>query len=448
LLLLSCRVIRAYQKERTMDAQPPHTSIHLMPHPTRGQQRSRERRKVAREKTRSDDTMMCPRPTKRLRRQKPRNSGAKSQIIKILPNDIISNILFEYLYQSPKQLSTIRSVCTLFRAMARDSFTELHLRPDITRKANLILTHSLTNNMINQFINLKEIDFSFCDNFDDRQLELLSPMMRSKKLRVLKLRGTQISDEGVIKLFAYDKCLQWCEAQWAVVADTHSEQIPTNKKHEIEPRPSVPLEVLDLSENGITNKSLLAVAYTCLELKHLSLSMCTAITDDFLESVPLFLVNLTFLDISMCSITSRGCCHLARMPALRTVDISACPELSGQALAALVTGKHPPPSICDDAVNEILDDDQDMMQKLGLTRENGSVSQLTTIAARFAEGIDANLLDTLATCAPHLHTLDLRHYRGNDLKTGFLSPMKMSLRKLRQNGMEVAFSRVDTRGMT
>ena len=53
-------------------------------------------------------------PTKRLRRAsppttKPRNKRCKSQMIKCLPNHIISNILFNYLDQSPRQLSTIRS---------------------------------------------------------------------------------------------------------------------------------------------------------------------------------------------------------------------------------------------------------------------------------------------------------------------------------------------------
>jgi len=291
--------------------------------------------------------------------------------------------------------------------------------------------------MINQFTNLKEVDFSFCKSFDDRQLQLLSPMIRSNKLRVLKLRGTQISDDGVKKLFDYDKCLKWYEAQ-SVAMDTNLNQIPANNQHKIGPRPSILLELLDLSETKISDKSLLAVAYTCLELKHLSLSMCTAITDDFLESVPLFLSNLNYLDVSMSSITPRGCSHLACLPALRTVDVSACPELNGQALTALVTGKHPS-SDCPNDENGI-NDDELIMQRLGLKREKGSLSQLTAISARFAKGIDANILDTLAKFAPHLQTLDLRHYQGNDIKDGFLCQMKLSLRKLHQNGVEVAIS--------
>lgn len=164
--------------------------------------------------------------------------------------------------------------------------------------------------------------------------------------------------------------------------------------------------------------------------------MCTGVTDEFLGSVPVFLPKLTVLDVSMSSITSRGCCHLARSPALRKVDISACPGLSEQTIEALVGGK-----FGDGDVNEVYDE-QNIIELLGLTKGSGSVSKLTSIGARFAEGVDSNMLDFLATQAPHLQTLDLRHHRGNDLKKGLFSPMKMSLRKLRQNGVEVAFSRV------
>ncbi|KAL7530519.1 hypothetical protein ACHAXR_003539 [Thalassiosira sp. AJA248-18] len=443
-----------------MDAQPPHTSTHLAPSTAGSRQhRSRGRRKVAHKMKRGVQEPMTvttrpkvartchpPTKTKRLKRLKrtdirPLSDG--SQMVKVLPNHIISHVLFGYLNQSPKQLSTIRSVCTLFRSMSRTSFTLLDLSPNLTRMTNLDLTNSLAQSLVSQFTNLREVDFSFCDNFDDRQLELLAPM--NHELRVLKLRGTKVSDAGVMSYFQYNKCLKWCEAQKTVMGDANSIQITAANKYEIDPRPSLPLEVLDLSEtkillkNKITNKSLLAVAYTCSELKHLSLSMCSGITDDFLDSVPLFLTKLTFLDISMSSITAYGCCHLARMPTLREVNISACPALSGKSIRALVTGKPPSPTACDVDVTGI-DNEQYTMEMLGLTRGRGSVSQLKYIAARFAKGVDANLLDIVATQAPHLQSLDLRHYRGNDLKTGLLSPLKMSLRKLRQKGVEVSIS--------
>lgn len=134
-------------------------------------------------------------------------------------------------------------VCTSFRAVAKTSFTALNLQQDITRNATLDISKTLMYNMINQFTNLKEVDFSFCNTFDDCHLELLAPM----RLRVLRLRGTRISDQGVMSFFEYEKVLKW------------------SAELEI-PRPTLPLEVLDLSKtkpcekDKITNKSLLAVA--------------------------------------------------------------------------------------------------------------------------------------------------------------------------------------------
>ena len=328
-----------------------------------------------------------------------------------------------------------KGVCTLFRSMARDSFTALDLRLDITRETNPGLPNSF-NMLIGQFTNLREVDFSFCDNFDDSHLKLLEPMRC--KLRMLKLRGTRISDQGVLSFFDYDKCMKLTQKQESSIAATDS------------PPPSLPLEVLDLSEtkpcvnnsSRVTDKSLLAVMYTCHELKLLSLSMCRGITDDFLESIPTYLTKLTVLDVAMTSITSRGCSYLARLPSLREVDISACEGLCGQAIIALVTGKSP---ICEEGVNVMDDDEYNIMQRVGLARGKGSASQLTSIAARYAKGIDTNILDALAVQAPKLQTLDLRHYQGNDLeigKIGVLSAVKMSLRKLKSNGVEVAFSRL------
>jgi hypothetical protein len=163
--------------------------------------------------------------------------------------------------------------------------------------------------------------------------------------------------------------------------------------------------------------------------------MCSGITDVFLESVPHFLTKLIILDVSMTAITSRGCCHLAKMPALRAVDISACPGLNWHTIKALVEGK------VDEAdINE--ENDQHLMHMPGLSRENGSVSLLTSISARFANEIDCVFLESLATQAPYLQCLDIRHHREKDLKTGSLSPLKTSLRKLRRNGVEVAFSSI------
>lgn len=163
--------------------------------------------------------------------------------------------------------------------------------------------------------------------------------------------------------------------------------------------------------------------------------MCAGIGDHFLDTMASFLTKLSVLDLSMTGITSIGCSYLARMPALREVDISGCDKLSGDAIKALVEGRIGDGSDTD----EKMYNDQNTMEHLGLIKEDGSASQLTFIAARFAEGVDANVLETVARKAPNLKVLDLRHHRGHDAKAEYKSPLKLSLRKLRQRGVKVAF---------
>ena len=135
-------------------------------------------------------------------------------------------------------------VCKLFRSMANSSLKVL----DFKGKVHLDIPKAL----FSQLSNLREVDFSHCTNFCDKHLEQLAPMRQ--KLRVLKLRGTNISDDGIMFFLEYDKCLK---AAGANLKQTNA-------------FPSLPLEVLDLSKtkscgrNRISNQSLLAIA-VCIE---------------------------------------------------------------------------------------------------------------------------------------------------------------------------------------
>ena len=103
----------------------------------------------------------------------------------------------------------------------------------------------IPTSLFSQFSNLREINFSYCTSFDDNHLKQLAPMRQ--KLRVVKLGGTNISDDGIASFFEYDKCL--------TAIDRRSYSFP-----------SLPLEVLDISKtkpcgrSRITNQSLLAIA--------------------------------------------------------------------------------------------------------------------------------------------------------------------------------------------
>lgn len=177
--------------------------------------------------------------------------------------------------------------------------------------------------------------------------------------------------------------------------------------------------------------------------------MCKGITDTFIDQLPEFFSKIQTLDLSMTSITSRGCFHLASLTSLQNLNISSISELDGRGIIALVTGKHQ--SKISDAEGEPGDKQQlsadEESFRIQYTIDRGRVSQLTTISAQFATDVNDLLFETLATQVPHLRNLDLRNCTGFDANGGIPSSLKQSLRLLTTNGVKVAFSRRKTSGV-
>ncbi|KAL7442395.1 hypothetical protein ACHAXM_008392 [Skeletonema potamos] len=310
----------------------------------------------------------------------------------VLSNDTLANILFGgFIDQTPRQLANISCVSKRFKLVAEASLTSLDLR-----KIKL----SLLNQIINRYTNLCDVDFSNVQGFADRHMQLLLPIRQ--KLRSLKLRGTKVTDRSIGSFFS--SC----------------------SRGKI-----LPLDILDLSKTTISYKSAVTVAICCPDLKSLKLSMCQGITDDFMKCVSTHLTKLQALDVSMCPITARGCRSLSCVMSLREVDVSACPELNAHAIRALVTGKIE----CDKGAPENVE----LLHETEWLQRKDNASQLMSICAQYIKEMDANLLDVVALYAPHLKRLDLRHCQS--INSADLSPLKLSLRKLQQNGVQVAFSR-------
>ena len=177
--------------------------------------------------------------------------------------------------------------------------------------------------------------------------------------------------------------------------------------------------------------------------------MCHGVNDEVLAIIASKLKNLQELNVSMCNITSRGCCHLARLPNLRIVDITSALGVSGQAIRSMVTGSYPSSykdPTCDlfddDESNYYADDDVSVFISEHSRETKESISNLRVIIAQFAtSGFNERLFDTLTTNAPHIDYLDLRNYTGNDIGKGITSPLKLSIRKLEKNGANIIFSR-------
>lgn len=145
----------------------------------------------------------------------------------ILPDTIIAHILFSggYLESTPRQVATIRGVCSQFSSLAAAFCTSFDAKPSFRRKKAALSTRTISN--IVQFLpSLTHVDFSYLgDAFTDKHIRLISPLLG--QLRVLKLRGTAIGDDGLMDFLGF----------------THSGR---PRKFD-----NLPLEVLDLSKTSM-----------------------------------------------------------------------------------------------------------------------------------------------------------------------------------------------------
>mmetsp|Transcript_22338 Transcript_22338/g.45358 ORF Transcript_22338/g.45358 Transcript_22338/m.45358 type:complete len:419 (+) Transcript_22338:292-1548(+) len=351
-------------------------------------------------------------------------TDSKPRFLIELSDDIISRILFSgFLENSPHQLLQTTSTCKRVQALANKYVVSLNA-PRWKRYKQP--TVDMITGILLRFNHLQEVDFSGCWNFGNPHLELLEPMRNA--LRVLRLKDTQITDAGIMTFFEYDK-----HSKLAL------EKKSSNRK-KVEARTELSLEYLDLSifrarnEDCLSDASLLSVAYACPHLKVLRLSGCKGITDEFLDSIPVFLRHLHTLDLSMCSITSRGCRALSHSPSLRNVNISACLGTNGEAIQDLVTGNF--------SVTDIGENDGQEGIQLQLMKGRHSKSKLTSIVAQFATGIKATSLKTIITHAPNLKMLDIRHYQGGNLMDS--DTAKTYLRELKCKEVDVEYSTVHT----
>ncbi len=347
----------------------------------------------------NDESSSNP-PSKRLKHHKlalikPQDMSSASNSfspVQMLSNDTLANILFGgFIEQTPRQLANIVAVNKRFKLVAEKALTSLDLRKATISKTLLL-----------RYPNLSDVDFS--NNSGPVPLLHSIPVRDSMrgKLKTLKLRGTKVRDQHMLKFF--DSSLYW----------------------------NLPLEMIDLSGTMITDFTAFAIAHCCPQLKILKLSMCRRITDRFIEYIPKLCPKLEILDVSMCSsITANGCRSLFYAQALREVDISACPGLNGRAIQGLIMG-------------EIIDDkdesnDVNCLDAPEVQRRDGVTSRLVSISAQHMTDMDSSVLDLIAVHAPQLRRLDLRHNQVSSNTD--LSLLKLGLRRLRQNGVQVAFSR-------
>jgi hypothetical protein len=149
----------------------------------------------------------------------------------ILPDTILAHILFGggYLESTPQQVTTIRGVCSQFASLAASFCTTFDARPSFRKKKITLSTRTISN-IVKFLPSLTHLDLSYLgDAFTDKHMRLLSPLLG--QLRVLKLRGTAIGDDGLMDFLGF----------------THSGR-PLKFDN-------LPLEMLDLSKTSMNDRN-------------------------------------------------------------------------------------------------------------------------------------------------------------------------------------------------
>eukprot|EP00978_Attheya_sp_CCMP212_P021018 scaffold60871_cov48-Attheya_sp.AAC.5 len=208
----------------------------------------------------------------------------------VLPDEVLSKIFFDGYVDSTEVIKNLSCVSKRFRSVAQETVLQLDLsRFEKIQPQNVA-------SVVSRFHNLTSLDFNYCSGFTDSHLLELTPLAR--QLRVLRLKGTSVTDKGISGLLG----------------------ITQN---------AAMLEELDLSAMNRPqslmrgDKSVIAITKSCPHLKSMSLGWCTLVTPDSIVEIKR-LTQLQELDLSMCNAASLSACTiLSGMPYLQVLDMSA-----------------------------------------------------------------------------------------------------------------------------
>lgn len=315
-------------------------------------------------------------------------------IFEMLPDSVLSKCFFDGYLNTVSVMKSLSCVSKRTQAVARETVKML----DLSRYLNLGVGDIET--VAFRFPNLSYIDLNYCTQISGSHLMKLVPL--AKTLRVLRLRGSCITDENIEAFFA--------AANQLSVGNAASM-----------------LEELDLSATTkggsirIGDVSVKKISSACPNLRTLLLGWCSRVSDDSIDSLRK-LQNLRQLDVSLSSISNAACLSLSKMPWLLELDISAT-RVQDEGVRTLVSGKLDPPSPLHSTV---LEEDYRILQQQNIHR-----CELETLNLRFIKGISVGTLGLMAHHAHRLKTLDLSHC-GDVIYE--IAGAKKLIREMKQNG--------------
>lgn len=209
----------------------------------------------------------------------------------VLPDAILSTIFYGGYLDSLTAIKVSSQVCKLIRALGNTAVKTLDLRKCLELEPNHVMS------IAHRFECIKSLDLSYCTQFSDEHL--LSLISAKKSLVSLRLRGSKVTDNGILSFFA--------------------SQANTLKE----------LDLSAISKEGsmqVGDQSVTVIASACPNLRILLLGYCSRVTDASTAIIRKKLLHLSELDLSLCHISNESSHLLSEMihtSSLRKLNLSA-----------------------------------------------------------------------------------------------------------------------------
>ena len=181
------------------------------------------------------------------------------------------------------------------------------------------LTNSGIKSLVSGSSGLSTVRLDFCTLVSDAGV---SALRHCSGIRVISLRGTQVTDIGLFELTAGCHELRDVTLRGTMVTDVGIEALAVHGK----------LHALDIAFTRVSDRGLSGVATHCPDLKAIFLEFCMRITDRGVQVLAKYCPSLVEVDLGGTCVSDAGAKSLAVSCAhLSTLDLSMCSEVTDRA---------------------------------------------------------------------------------------------------------------------
>jgi len=219
-----------------------------------------------------------------------------------LSDDLIFGIAFSgYLGYYWRDMIFFMSVCTRFHTIGLKYISTFMIPMNFQEQK---LTFHDFQSISTRFLNIVYFDTSFSSAYITTELVTSCLSLWKSTLRGLNFRATNITSNSLKEIFSDDHPDNQMMMEQILSLDVSKETIVKRLQIVDEGLLEIftlfnGLRWLNLAGTGITDKTLLILSSSCLQLQHLNLQCCTMTTNEGIKS--LACLSLQTLDISCCS---------------------------------------------------------------------------------------------------------------------------------------------------